>query len=122
MVEYFRYQVKKRLVFFYSFGVEGLKNFIITGDKETVQKRLSGIEKLTRADNKITRVNIKFSMNACKKLSSKKIENLSDTAKDFFYFVQSFGDFLKIKKFLNIWMVEDPIKMAEKTTCSIFQL
>ena len=83
---------------------------------------LSGIEKMTRADNKITLVNIKFSMNACKSFSSKEIEKLSDTARDFLNFVQSFGEFLKIKDSLNIWMVEDPIQMTETVTCGIFQL
>ena len=61
--------------------------------KKAVQKILSGIEKMTRTDNKKTLLNIKFSMNDCKNLSSKEIENLSDTTRDFFHFVQSFGDF-----------------------------
>ena len=84
MVEYIRYLDKKRLIFFYSLGVEGLKYFIITDDKKTVQKILIGIEKMTQTDDKITFVNIKFSMKACKKLSNKEIENLSDTAKTLF--------------------------------------
>ena len=75
---------------------------------------------MTRADDKITLVNIKFSMNACKNLSSKEIENLSNNARGFILFVQSFGDFLKVKDFLNIWMVEDLIQMTETVTCGIF--
>ena len=39
----------------------------------------------------------------------------------FFHFVQSFGDFLKVKGFLTIWMVEDPIQMIE-TVSYIFEL
>ena len=39
---------------------------------------------MTQTDDKITLVNIKFSRKACKKLSNKEIENLSDTVKDFF--------------------------------------
>ena len=108
--------------FFYSVGVEELKNFIITDHKKTVQMILSGIVKTTRTDNKITLVNIKFSMNACKSFSSKEVEKLNDTSRDFFYFVQSFGEFLKIKYCLNIWMVEGPIQMTETVTCGIFQL
>ena len=45
---------------------------------------------MSRTDDKITLVNIKFSMNACKNLSSKEIENLSDTARDFFSFCSKF--------------------------------
>ena len=48
-------------------------------------------------------------MKACKNLSNKEIENLSDTTREFFHFVQRFGDFLKVKDFLDIWMVEDPL-------------
>ena len=77
---------------------------------------------MMQTDAKIILVNIKFPMKACKKLSNKEIENLSNTAKDFFYFVQSFGNFLKVEDFLNIWMVEDPIQMSETVTCGIFQL
>ena len=50
---------------------------------------------MTRTDNKITLVNIEFSMNACKNLSSKEIEKLSDTARDFFHVVQSLVIFEK---------------------------
>ena len=112
MVEHIRY---------YPFDV-GLKSFIIIDDKKTVQKILSGIEKMTRKDNKITLVKIKFSMNACENLSNKEIENISDTARDFFHFVQRVGDFLKIKDFLNTWMVEDSLQITETVTCCLFQL
>ena len=33
-------------------------------------------------------VNITFSLNNCKNLSENELDNLSDTARDFFYFVQ----------------------------------
>ena len=58
--------------------MDGLKTF-------TVQD-----EQLTRADNKITLVNIKFNLNACKNLSKNELDNLSDTARDFFKFYSVF--------------------------------
>ena len=61
-------------------------------------------------------------MSTCEKFNNKKIGNLSNTARDFFYFVQSFGNFLKVKDSLNIWMVQDRIQDIENVTCSIFQL
>ena len=60
-------------------------------------------------------------MKACKNLSEKEVVNLSDTSHSFFYFVQSSGDFLKVKDYLDIWMVEDPIQMTETVTCRLFQ-
>ena len=44
--------------FFYSFGVDGLKSFIMQDDKKAIEKILLVTEQLTRTDNKITLVNI----------------------------------------------------------------
>ena len=63
--------------FFNSFSVDGLENFFIQDDKKVIEKILFGTEKLTRADNKITLVNIKFNLNTCKNLSKKELDNLS---------------------------------------------
>ena len=50
--------------FFDTFGIEGLKHFIIQGDKKIVEKILTGIEKMDRSDKKITLSKIKFNMSA----------------------------------------------------------
>ena len=57
------------LFFFDSFGADGLKSFIIQDDKKVTEKIPLGTEQLTKTDNKITLVNIKFSLNSCKNLS-----------------------------------------------------
>ena len=74
-----------------SFSEDGLKSFIIQDDKKEIEKILFGTEQLTKTDNKITLVNIKFSLNNCKNLTKNELDNLSDTACDFFYIVKSFG-------------------------------
>ena len=84
---------QKKDLLFYAFGVEGLKDFIITDDKKTIQKILSGIEKMTQTDDKITFVKVEFSMSAWEKLSSKEIENLSDTDGVFFILYKILGIF-----------------------------
>ena len=75
---------KTDLFSFYLLGVGGLKSFNIKKDKKIVEKILFGTEQLTRTDNKITLVNIKFNLSACKNLSKKELDNLSDTACNFF--------------------------------------
>ena len=50
--------------FFDTFDIEGLKHFIIQGDKKIVEKILTGIEKIDRSDKKITLSKIKFNMSA----------------------------------------------------------
>ena len=72
--------------FFDTFGVDGLESFIIQDDKKVIPKILFGTEQLTRTDNKITLVSIKFSLNAYKNLSRNELDNLSDTALDFFFY------------------------------------
>ena len=65
---------------------------------------------MTRTDNKITLVNIKFSLNACKSLTKKELDTLSNTATNFFHFIQALGSKLKLRDFVNIWVVEDRVQ------------
>ena len=66
------------------FASDALNSFIIQDDKKVIEKKFFGTEQLTRTGNKITLVNIKFNLNDCKNLSKKELNNLSDTARDFF--------------------------------------
>ena len=77
---------------------------------------------MKRTDQKLTLCLIKFNLGVCKYLSKKELGSLSDTARDFFYFVQVFGIKLKLKSFVNIWMLEDRIQDLNTSTCGIFQL
>ena len=95
--------LNQKLIFFFdSFGLYGLKHFIVQDDKPIVKQILLGVEKMTRTDNKITLCKIRFNLGACKNLSESEIDSFSDTARNFFRFVLGFG----IKLILvNIWMV-----------------
>ena len=42
-------------------------------------------------------------MDAYKYLNKNELDSLSDTARDFFHFVQSFENKLKICDFANLW-------------------
>ena len=77
---------------------------------------------MKRTDQKITLCKIKLNLGACKELPKKEIDSPSDTARYFFYFVQAFGIKLKLRSFVNIWMVEDRIQDLDSATCRIFQL
>ena len=77
---------------------------------------------MNRTDQKITLCKKTFNLRACKELSKEEIDSFSDTAIDLFYFVQAFGIKLKLRSFVNIWMVEDRIQDLESSTCGIFQL
>ena len=88
--------------------------------KRLLKKILFGTERLTKTDGKITLVNVKFSLNAWKNLSKSELANLSDTARDFLYFVQSFGNKLKLRDFVNLWVAEDRIQDLDTVTYGIF--
>ena len=81
-----------------------------------------GIDKMDKGDQKITLWKIKYNLGACKRLSKNEINSLSDTARDFFYFIQAFGIKLKLNSFVNIWVAEDRIQDLNSSTCGIFQL
>ena len=110
------------IFFFNSFGLDGLKHFIIQDDKPIVDKILLGIEQIDRSDNKIALCKIKFNLGACKHLTKEKINSLSETARNFFYFIQAFGIKLNLRSFVNIWMVEDKLQDLDSSTCLIFQI
>ena len=79
---------------------------------------------MIRTDNKITlfKINIRFNLNACKNLSKKELAALSDTATNFFHFIQAFGNKLKLCDFVNIRMVKYRVQDLNYVTCGIFQL
>ena len=104
------------------FGLYGLKAFIIEDDKKVVKTILFGTEQMTRTDNKISLVNIRFNLNALKNLSKKELDALSDTATNFFHFIQAFGNKLKLRDFVNISTVEDRVQDLNSLTCGIFQI
>ena len=99
-----------------------INHAVIQDDQKIINKILIGIKQMKRTDRKITLYKIKLNLGACKELPKKEIDSPSDTARDFFYFVQAFGIKLKLRSFVNTWMVEDRIQDLDSTTCRIFQL
>ena len=57
-----------------------------------------------------------------KNWSKNELDSLSDTALEFFYFVQLFGNKLKVCEFVNLWLLEDQIQEFYSITCGIFQI
>ena len=86
------------IFFFNSFGLDRLKYFIIQDDKPIVDKILLGVKRMNKSDQKITLCKIKFNLGACKDLTKGEVEFLSDTARNFFYFIQDFWIKIKAEK------------------------
>ena len=99
-----------------------IAKFVVNEAKNKVNKILLGIEQMDRTDKKITLCKIKFNLGACKELTKEEIDSLSETARNFFYFIQAFRIKLKLRRFVNIWMVEDRLQDLDSETCGIFQI
>ena len=112
---------KTDIFFFDSFGMDGLKHFIVQDDKKKIEKILFGTKKMTRTKSKITLCKIQFNINAYKNLSKKEPDALSNTTNDFFRFILAFGNQFKLPNFVNIWTVEDRVQDLNSVTCGIFQ-
>ena len=113
---------RTNVFFFDSFGLDGLKHFIIQDDRNVIKKILFGTKKMTITDKKNTLCNMRFNLNAYKNLSKEELDVLSDTNSNLFHSVQAFGNKLKLRNFVSIWKVEDKIQNFDSVTCGIFQL
>ena len=71
-------------MFFDSFGFIRFKQFIVDNDKNIIDKMLFNLEKFNKKDTKINLVSLTFSIESYKKIKEKSLDNLTDTAKDFF--------------------------------------
>ena len=47
---------------------------------------------------------------------------MSDTASNFFQLIQAFNNKLRLRNFVNLWMVEFRVQNLYSVTCGIFQL
>ena len=74
---------------------------------------LKRIEKIKREDKKLALVRLKFAMKRYSEFKQNEISALSETARDFFHFVKSFGESEKQKTSVCVWMLEDPIQKIE---------
>ena len=83
-------ETKTDFLFFDSFGIDGLKNFIIQDDRKIIEKIIFGTDQVKKANHKITLVNIKFNLALVKIYQKKELDALTDTGSIFFSFHSSF--------------------------------
>ena len=81
----------KSALFFDSYGIEGMKHFIVTDDKKMLRKILKVIETIDQTDKKLTTCKLKFSMNAYERLKENEIKKFSESAQDLFLLIHGFS-------------------------------
>ena len=112
---------KKGFLLFDSFGVLGLKNFIVQDDEKIVKKVLKGVQNIAPDKTELNLVNMNFSANSYDKLLDQDKSSLSETANDLFHFIESFARYEK-ENVISMWVLEDPIQEITSDTCGAFQI
>ena len=97
---------KKEIFLFDSFGFEGFKEFVLSDDKNILNKILYGLEK--------------YSMQEYEKI--KNGHRLTPTAQDLLHLMYEFGRLHKIKNEIKVFAVDDQLQELNSDTCGIFQL
>ena len=94
---------------FDSFDFTGFKQFIVDDDKNKIDKMLFNLEKFNKKDTKVNLVSLTFSIEPYKKIKEKSLDNLTNTAKDFFHLLSEFGKLKKQKKEMKIILLNDQL-------------
>ena len=110
---------KKEIFLFDSFGFEGFKEFVLSDDKNILNKILYGLEKFKKKDSKITIISLKFSMREYEKI--KNGHRLTPRAQDLLHLMYEFGRLHKIKNEIKVFAVDDQLQELDSHTCGIFQ-
>ena len=79
---------------------------------------LFNFNKNNKKDTKIYLVSLTFSIESYKKRKEKSLDNLTNTAKDFFHLLSESGKLKKQNKETKIILLDDQLQ----DTCEVFQL
>ena len=112
--------MKKDFLLFDSFGIKGLKNFIVQNDEKILSKILKGRENLKENKEEVNLVKINFVKNTYNKSSESEKTALFKPCLDFLHFIESFAEYGK-QGIIHLWLLEDPIKDLKTDTCGYFQ-
>ena len=111
----------KSELFFYSYGIEGMKHFNVSDDQKIIRKKLKGIEIIDQKAKKVTLCKLKCLRNAYDKLNENEHKKPLESAQDFFHLIHSFGKNEHLTNFVNIWILEDPVQMSNTVSYCIFK-
>ena len=83
---------------------------------------LFNLEKFNKKDAKVNLGSLTFSIKSYEKIKEKSLDNLTNTAKDFFHVLSEFGKIKKQKKEMKFILLDDQLQELTADTCGIFQL
>ena len=117
---FFGIHPRKDFLLFDSFGFAGFKQIIVDNNESLINKMLFNLEQFNKKDLE----SLIFSIESCNKIKeTSRLENLINTAKDFFHLLPEFAKLKKKqKKKMKIILLDEQPQQLTRNTCGIFQL
>ena len=114
--------LKRNLLLFDSFGLEGFKLFKVDNDETIIDELLFVFTKckVSLTNQKITLCTMKFSTNTWEKLAHQKKEQLTVVTQNFFHLLTQYAK-LKKTNTMNILIVENDLQSLTTSSCGLFQ-
>ena len=114
--------LKRNLLLFDSFGLEGFKLFKVDNDETIIDELLFNFTKckVSLTNQKITLCTMKFSTNTWEKLAHQKKEQLTVVTQNFFHLLIQYAK-LKKANTMNILIVENDLQSLTTSSCGLFQ-
>ena len=107
---------KEQIFLFDSFGLIGLKEFIVDNDRKLMDRFFYGLEKINKKNKRINLTYVQFDLESYKKINRKL---LTTTAQDFFHTLNEFGKVHK-RKLVDVYMVDDQLENLNQTLVVYF--
>ena len=117
---FFGIHPRKDFLLFDSFRFAGFKQIIVDNNESLINKMLFNLEQFNKKDLE----SLIFSIESCNKIKeTSRLENLINTAKDFFHLLPEFAKLKKKqKKKMKIILLDEQPQQLTRNTCGIFQL
>ena len=111
---------KKEIFLFDSFDFDGFKEFALQNDQKVLNKILYVIKNFNKKDNKITLINVRFSMKEYEKI--KNMNRLSETTIDLLHLMNEYEKKHRHKNEVIVHLVDNQLQMIERDTCRRYQI
>ena len=111
---------RRQIFMFDCLGFKGFKELVIQDDQKIINKILYGVKKFDKKGNKITLLNLRFSIPEYKKLKS--FRKLNKAAVDLLYLINEYSKNHSLRNEVIVRVVDDQLQMIGKDICGMYQI
>ena len=113
---------KKHLFLFDSEGFEGFKVFILSNDKDIIDKLLYNVQSFNKKDKKINCVTLTFFVANFHKLKKDEIKKLNPTCYDLLHLFSEYAACKGYNDDIKVNFVDDQLQKSDTSSCGNYQL